>query len=54
MSFVLKTLVSIGTKLLTEALLEELIIFTLEKLSKSTKSKADDELVSIIKKHLED
>ena len=52
MSFVLKALVSIGTKLLTEALIEELVVFTLDKISKSTKSKADDELVAMVKKHL--
>ncbi len=54
MSFILKSLLSIGTKLLTEALLEELLMFSLEKLSKMSKTKVDDQLVNIIKKHLEE
>jgi hypothetical protein len=53
MGIALQMLISLGTKLLTEALLEELLIFTLEKMAKLTKSKVDDELVDMIKKHLD-
>lgn len=52
MSILLKTLLSLGIKLLTEKYLEELIIWILTKLAKSTKTKVDDELVEITKKHL--
>ncbi len=52
MSIVLKMLVNLGAKLLTEALLEELLMFSLKKLSKMSKTKVDDELVKIVEKHL--
>ncbi|NIQ13454.1 MAG: hypothetical protein GTO02_03295 [Candidatus Dadabacteria bacterium] len=45
-------LVNLGAKLLTEALLEELLMFSLKKLSKMSKTKVDDELVKIVEKHL--
>jgi len=53
MSVVLKMLMSLGAKLLTEALLEELLMFSLKKLAKSSKTKIDDELVKIVEKHLD-
>lgn len=52
MNLVLKLLISIGTKLLTEKVLTELFIFGAKQLAASTKTKADDELVKIIDKHL--
>lgn len=52
MSAILKVLVTLGTKLLAEAALTELFIFMAQKLAESTKTKADDQLVEIIKKHL--
>jgi hypothetical protein len=53
MSILLKMLVNLGTKLLVEELLEELLMFSLKKLAKSSKTKVDDELVKIIEKHLD-
>ena len=52
MSMVIKMLVSMGTKLLTEALLEELVLFILRKLAESSKTKIDDEIYNMVEKHL--
>ena len=54
-----KVLMSIGMRLLSEKLLEELILFGLKKLSESTKTKVDDEIFKMVeealnKKHKED
>lgn len=48
-----KVLMSIGIKLLSESVLEKLILFAAEKLAKSTKTRVDDELFEIVKKALE-
>ena len=52
MSLAIKIAMSIGTRLLTEAALEELILYLLKKLSQSTKTKIDDEIYQLVEKHL--
>ena len=49
-----KVLLSIGMRLLSEEMLENLLLWALEKLSQSTKTKVDDEIFAMIKKALED
>lgn len=48
-----KVLMSIGMKLLSEKLLEQLILWGFEKLAASTKTKVDDELYAMVKAALE-
>jgi len=43
-----KVLLSIGMKLLSEKLVEELLIWGVGKLAKATKTKVDDELYEIV------
>ena len=47
-----KVLMGIGMQLMSEKLLEELILWSLEKLAKSSKTKVDDELFEMVKKAL--
>ncbi len=47
-----KLLMSILVKLLAESALEDLLLFLLKKLSESTKTQVDDELLAICQKHL--
>lgn len=47
-----KVLMSLGMRLLSEKLLEELLIWLLEKLAASSKTKVDDELLEMVKKAL--
>jgi len=49
----LRVLMSIAVKLVAEKALEDLLIFLLVKLSESTKTQVDDELLAIVRKHLE-
>lgn len=49
MAVVSKILMGIGLKLLSEKVIEDLILFAFEKLSQSTKTKVDDELLKIVK-----
>ncbi len=49
-----KTLLNIGVKFLAEEFLEELFVWGAKELAKSTKTKADDELVAKIEEHLAD
>lgn len=49
-----KVVLSMGMKLVAEEALEDLIIWAMEKLAASTKTKVDDELAAIVKKHLKD
>ena len=49
-----KVLFRIGMQLLSEKVLEELILWSLEKLAKSSKTTIDDELFEIVKKALEE
>ncbi len=53
MSILMKLAGSIAMKLLTSDALQDLFIWSAEKLAANTKSSVDDELVDIIKKHLE-
>jgi hypothetical protein len=48
-----KVLLSIAVKLVAEDALEDLLIFGLAKLAGSTKTAVDDELLALVKKHLE-
>lgn len=52
MSMVAKMLVAIGIKLLKESVLEDILIWALESLAESTKTKVDDKIVDIVKKGL--
>ena len=52
-SVISKALLSLGMKLLSEKLLEQLIVFSLGKLAESTKTKVDDKIFKIVKEHLE-
>lgn len=52
MALLLSVLTSIGMKLLTAAALEDFLVFVAEKVAAHTDTKADDELVAMIKKHL--
>lgn len=52
MALLLSVLTNIGMKLLTAAALEEFLIFVASKVADHTDTKADDELVNLIKKHL--
>jgi hypothetical protein len=52
MNIAINMLLSLGTKLLTEKLLEELLLYILGALAKSTKTKVDNELLDMVKKHL--
>lgn len=47
-----KLLMSLLVKLLAESALEDLLVFLLKKLSESTKTQVDDELLAIVQKHL--
>ena len=49
-----KVLFSIGMKVLSEKLLEELLLWSLQKLAESSKTTVDDELFAMVKKALED
>jgi hypothetical protein len=51
-SILFKLATSIALKLLTSEALQDLLIWTVEKLAASTKTNVDDELVVMIKKHL--
>lgn len=48
-----KILMSIGMKLLSEKLIEELLLWALGKLSMMTKTKVDDEIYEMVMKHLD-
>jgi hypothetical protein len=52
MALLLSLLANIGMKLLTAAALEDFLVFVAEKVAAHTDTKADDDLVNIIKKHL--
>lgn len=52
MSIIIKALSSLGLRLLSEKLIEELILWGLEKLAKSSKTRVDDELLEMAKRHL--
>ena len=52
-SVVSKALLSLGMKLLSEKLLEQLIVYSLGKLAESTKTSIDDEIYKLVKGHLE-
>jgi hypothetical protein len=52
MSIVMKALMSMGMKLLTEKFLEEIIVWGMKKLAASTKTKIDDELAETVARHL--
>ena len=47
-----KVLLSLGMKLLSEKLVEELLLWSLGKLADMTKTKVDDELYQLVTKHL--
>lgn len=47
-----KVLMNLGISLMSEALIEELLLWSLSKLAKHTKTKVDDELLAMAKKHL--
>jgi len=53
LALVPKVLLSIGMRLLSEAVLEQLLVWVLEKLAASTKTKVDDELLEMVKSALE-
>jgi len=53
MSIVVNTLIGMGAKLLTAAVVEKLVIYLLEELVKRSSSKADDKLLRIIQEALE-
>ena len=53
MALLLQLLATLGMKLLTAAALEDFLVFVAQKVADHTESKADDELVTLIKKHLE-
>lgn len=48
----LKVIASLVMKLVTAQAIEDLVLFLLKKLAASTESKADDELLIIVEKHL--
>lgn len=48
----LKMLTGMAMKLLSEKLLEELLLWCLKKLAESTKTKVDNELLAMVEKHL--
>lgn len=54
MQLLLKILMSIGMKLLTSDAILDMLLFVLEKGAEASKVKWDDELVVIVKKHLEE
>lgn len=51
-SILFKLISSVALKLLTSEALQDLLIWSVEKLASSTKTHVDDELVAMIKKHL--
>lgn len=48
-----KILLSLGMKLLSEKLIEELLIWGIGKLAGMTKTKVDDEIYEMVVKHLD-
>ena len=52
MQLIFKTLMSMGMKLLTEAFIEDIILWGMKKLSESSKTKVDDELYKKVEKTL--
>lgn len=52
MALLLTLLTSLGMRLLTAAALEDFLLFVAKKVASHTDTKADDELVAIIEKHL--
>ena len=52
MQVVVKLLMGLGVKLLTEKFLEDLLIILLEKLASSTKTAVDDKVVAAMKEQL--
>lgn len=48
-----QVLTTMLVKLLAESALEDLLLFALKKMSESTKTAVDDELVAIVEKHLQ-
>ncbi len=53
MQIIISTLVSMGMKLLAGPVIEKVVILGLEKLVEATDSKADDELLAVVKEALE-
>ena len=53
MEIILKTITSMGLRLLSEKVLEELFMWILDKLVKSSNTKYDDELLDMVKRHLD-
>jgi hypothetical protein len=47
-----QTLASMGMKLMAKEFMDDFILFVLQKAVKLTESKADDELVEMVSKHL--
>lgn len=54
MALLAKILMGLGMKLLTSDAILDLLLFALEKGAAQSKVKWDDELVEIVKKHLEE
>lgn len=52
MAIILSALKGMAARMLTAAIIERIVIWGLEELVKSTRSKADDELLKIIKEGL--
>lgn len=48
-----KMLVAMGLKMVTAEAMEEIVLWILGKLVAHTESKADDELLALVKKHLQ-
>lgn len=49
----IKMLSGLAMKLLSEKLLEELLLWSLEKMAQSTRTKVDDQLYKLVKEHLD-
>ena len=54
LSVAAKTAMGIGMRLLSEKLIEEIILWGLKKLALSSKTKIDDELYQMVEKALEE
>jgi hypothetical protein len=52
MDLLVKTLLSIGVKLLTSRALEDFILFVAKEIVKRTDTKADDEFIALVEKHI--
>jgi len=52
MQVIIQTLISLGLKLVTSAVIEKVVLLSLKELSKKTENQVDDEIVKIVEEAL--